>query len=347
MNNIWSQLALFESTDLIKRLFLEKHCRELNSGKAKEIVSNLVQGREYFASAENASEIVKPLLQYYGVVSLSRGLILFLSTNARESSLKPSHGLSLENGHSILSQGLENLPNIPIKVTNGAFIELYEATKNEEKSVIYIAPYPNRILLSSTLGTNPEGASFPVKEILSRNTSLYDIYKRVFNENPKCYKCLVFLLSLDTHIEILIYKNENGFPDEEELQNLLDLKKEYYLRSSDNHHFLGNVNHMHYRIAKSGSEDLINLLPPVKNSFNNDTFLITPIQGNIVLSTLLEFYSISYFMSMIVRYYPSHWMSFITRNNGDLSYPLFKYMINEIQDKFPILIIRELEKPKT
>ena len=89
----WARLSIYESTDLVRDLFFRRHGRELSSGKAREIVSAVAQGREYFSAAKEAGLLVCPLLQYYGVLSLSRALILLLNRSFRETSLPQAHGL--------------------------------------------------------------------------------------------------------------------------------------------------------------------------------------------------------------------------------------------------------------
>jgi hypothetical protein len=87
-------LSYFQSFDLVQREFQRWHGRELNAERTWEIVSSFVQGQEYFVSASTAAEAVRPLLLYYGVLSVGRGLILFL-TGRSEATIKSSHGLAL------------------------------------------------------------------------------------------------------------------------------------------------------------------------------------------------------------------------------------------------------------
>lgn len=345
MNNIWLKFALLESTDIIKRLFKEKHNLELNTGKAKEIVSNFVQGREYFSSAVNASEIVKPLLQYYGVVSLSRGLILFLNASARETSLKPSHGLSLDNVGPLLSKGLVNIPDIPIKITNGTFIELYNATKNKEKFWVTQGRISNTVALQQTVGADPVGKSFTLKDLLSRMPVLESLYKRVFNENPNFYACHLWFVALKgefAQVAIHIAENEPGSPTVEELFNDGVIDKQYYLYLARQYEHLNGRDSHYYVLNGTAVPDFLSKIPIIKSNLRGENFAVKPMSGGINLSTLIQFYSVSYFMSMLVRYFPSHWISLISRSSGDMIYPIFRVLSDEIQQRFPALIMAEL-----
>lgn len=129
MNNIWHFLREFESKDLVKRYIKNRFNYELNSSKAFEITSAFRQGRSYFNSALNSDISVKPLLQYYGVVALSRGLILILNSKSRENNIVPSHGLKIKNWSDVSSSG--KLENIVLKTSAGTFKELISATKNK------------------------------------------------------------------------------------------------------------------------------------------------------------------------------------------------------------------------
>ena len=80
-DEVWQKLMHYQSTDLVKREFFKKHNRQLNTGKAKEISTIFAQARYYLDAASSSNISIKPLLIYYGVLSLSRGLTLFLTIN--------------------------------------------------------------------------------------------------------------------------------------------------------------------------------------------------------------------------------------------------------------------------
>src|SRR5437588_11625419 len=113
MTDSWERLSLYESRDLLARFFQHRHGRQLAAEKAYEIIAHLAQGRGFFESAQQSSELARPLLLYYGVYALSRGLILFLDARMRETSLPPSHGIEAEGWQYALAQGVDQLPNLP------------------------------------------------------------------------------------------------------------------------------------------------------------------------------------------------------------------------------------------
>ena len=85
--------SLYECMDLVSRYYKVKHGIEPKEEKSRETVSCLAQGREYFAIASNSSELIRPIILYYGTVAMSRGLVLFLQSEARETTLNSSDGL--------------------------------------------------------------------------------------------------------------------------------------------------------------------------------------------------------------------------------------------------------------
>ncbi len=129
MKDTWNELLEFESKDLLQNFFKERHSSEINDWKVQEVSSNIIQAREYFASARKANITVKPLLLYYGVMSLSRALVLSLEPKSRETTLKASHGLSVTNWQSVIQT--KNFENLEIIIGEGGFSELINATKNE------------------------------------------------------------------------------------------------------------------------------------------------------------------------------------------------------------------------
>ena len=72
----WQRVVPFESFDYVCSWYREEHGVRSNSSKTSQVNSFFAQGREYFRNAAMADLSVKPLLLYYGVLSLSRGVIL-------------------------------------------------------------------------------------------------------------------------------------------------------------------------------------------------------------------------------------------------------------------------------
>src|SRR5438874_1362373 len=93
MDDVWNSLLAYESRDLVERAYVRRHQRNPSAGHVREVVSSFIQAREYFVNASRAAISVRPLLQYYGVVALTRGLVLMVYRGVSAKVLKPSHGL--------------------------------------------------------------------------------------------------------------------------------------------------------------------------------------------------------------------------------------------------------------
>jgi hypothetical protein len=77
----WGQLLFFESPLYAAARFKTFHGGEANAAKLGEIGSAFRQARLFHESFKTADFVVKPLILYYSVLALSRGLILFLDAN--------------------------------------------------------------------------------------------------------------------------------------------------------------------------------------------------------------------------------------------------------------------------
>jgi hypothetical protein len=185
---VWDALSVYESTELVRRLCHEKTGRRPTATKAREIVSYFAQGREYFRNAAGASELVRPLILYYGVMSLFRGLILFLDIS--KSKVAGGHGLGAD-GWEDLNTKPEAMPTLPIAVhSNGTFPELCRVTKNIERLRIPMEGSSNTIgALSPGTSSLSSDAPIKLKEALGQIPDLQDTYESTFAEHPSRLPC--------------------------------------------------------------------------------------------------------------------------------------------------------------
>ncbi len=275
MEDTWLQFSFFESTDLIKQFYKKKHGLAMNSGKAKEIVSSFAQGREYFNSAKNASILVRPLLLYYGVLALSRGLILFLDHSTRENSLKKSHGLEVVNWGNELANGIDKLPTLKVKLhRSGTFFELCQATSNLETSIVYIAPFPNTVVINKPVTPSFNNTLVSINEIISRIPELYELYETTFNTSSNCFPCIVFILSWNSQTDISVFETSIGSLDENLIRRKFSIPDDIKLVRSNRNNFFGNINNYSYRLLHSGLIELISKLPLINNDDKNNIYLI-------------------------------------------------------------------------
>lgn len=341
----WSHLSIYESTDLVRGVFKSRHNRELNTQKAKEIVSVIAQGREYFSAASESGPLVRPLLQYYGVLSLSRGLILLLSPNLRETSLPQAHGLSTNGWNDLLSTSINKPTDLKIKITNGTFLSLLNETKNSYTSIIFQAPYPNKLVMTRYSSASTfEGATFSFQEVLSRIPELRHTYEKSFGENSNCYRSFVFNLSMTTHTDIDVFPGIQGLPSEQEIRSSLRLANYSDFRLTEHHNFMPQEPHYSFRIPHTHDTNFYQVLPCIDNGPDGNTSIIVPFPLGASISPLGRFFLLSYYLGTLARYHPTFWLSMMQgQQKGDYLLPLIRESMSVIQDRFPSLVIQQLE----
>jgi hypothetical protein len=351
MTNSWERLSLYESRDLLSRFYQKRHGRELSAGKSYEIIAHLAQGRGFFASARQSSELVRPLLLYYGVYALSRGLILFLDASMREFSLPPSHGITAEDWQNVLSGGIDQLPNLPLKITGGTFDVLSKVTSNVERCLVHGVPSglpPRHLLVREGTATITTPTTISIKLVLERLPDLSTVFDTTFGSSPKCFQAMLVILSEDTQTDVHILETELGWPGVDDMRSAFGLPADIPLQPSDAP-WQYTVNNIIYRrtivycINHSSKSELIEKLPPIKSNRDGDTYVVEPLPDGLDLSSLSLLYLIAYSMGMPARYYPSKWLSLLNSSKGDFAFPLMKAATTVVEDRFPQLVLQELE----
>ena len=341
----WARLSLYESTDLVRGLFQQRHDRELNASKAREIVSAVAQGREYFEAAAEGGLLVRPLLQYYGVLSLCRGLILLLSPNFREASLSPAHGLSSIGWGSVLAADTHLPSQLTIRINNGTFLAMIESTHNSDVSIVFTGPYPNKILFTRNRNVpGLEGVTVTLQQVLSRIPELRDIYERSFGQCAANYRAFVFTLSSTTQTDIDLFSGRHGLPPEQQLRQELDIPANVDIASTPHHNFVPPELHLRYRLLHPAGTNFIELLPQIDNLADGSVSIIAPFAPGLSFSRIGRLFLLSYVLGTLARYHPTSWLGIMqSRQKGDLLLPIIRESLGAIQQNFPSLVIKELE----
>jgi hypothetical protein len=340
------RLSLYESMDSVKRLYQERHGGQLSSGKATEIVSTFAQGREYFSAAVESGELVRPLLQYYGVLALSRGVILFLKRDCRECTLAPAHGLSCVDWGQILSKGIENTDSLLLRIGGGTFSELLEATQNEERVVIHINHHISRRVIRRPGPSQITSGSVCIRlrELLWSLPDLFNLCVATFGSPAHCYRACVTSHGVGPVAGIIVSLGPFPTMTDKELRGILSLSVEPEHREDrGRHHALGEYAHYLYHFPITQDEDIGAKLPQLKRDGKGATYLVAPFQDGLVLSSLASAFVVSYALGMLVRYHPRYWLALLSHQKGDVIFPLLRAAAAFTQESFPVLILEELE----
>ena len=324
----WYALSEFETRDITSRSYQERHSLELSASKARGISSNFIQAREYFRSASAANLTVRPLLQYYGVASLSRGLTLFLEPKKSEASLKQSHGLQICDWEKDLSNGLNSIGNLRIRVTKGLFNDRIIATKNK-----FYFRANSSVVNWQTGGDIPSvGSEFVIDELAARIPEVSNQYTAWTGKHVP----FLVLQSLKVdHTKDLIEYNVAA-KDEEKLDSVFPIDifpSRSITKDGSNLQIECNRTVVSFFAQKLGMLDI------------GDVVLYRPPQSRLYFTPMVTCFILSYALGMLCRYFPTTWISIGRAEKGDAFYPIATRLMDWIQDTFPAMVVDVLKGP--
>jgi YaaC-like Protein len=333
-DNGWERLSLFESHDFVDSWYSKRNGRSLNSQRVKEITSCFAQGREYFSSAANAAKSVRPLLLYYGVLSLSRGTILLRNTQKSEASLKPSHGLEAVDWQGTLSTGINEVLNVKIRSTAGTFAEFIDAVDNHQDTgwwtaqTLTLGQY--RVIYNKPLFMT-DGSLLSLDDLLSRDQRVGLFYKEITGREAKWHPAEI--VAHDDAVEISFYAFTNG-PGKEVFENGFRWPEGAQLHHRGTCRRLPIPNF--YITIPANDLNVIKTALPMSQYRGGDAFdVIEDFENGDRLSQLYRTYMMSYILGMLVRYYPSRWIALLRNEKGDAAMPLLVSAMNAVESDFP------------
>ena len=343
-NQDWHSISRFESHDLVKSWYKTTHGREPNAAKISQVNAFFTQGREYFRNAALADMSVKPLLLYYGVLSLSRGAILLRDTSKKEESLKQKHGLEVVDWQNTLKDGIKNVLELRIKATDGTFRELAKACPNKHQEHCFYDPTKTKVIVDQDLGKirfSTNGSLLTLDDLLSRLMQTTFDYQGITGRKSKWFPVVITAYSTETHFSLL---SPHVLPD---LQELVD-EKSVFVQPT----------------PRSWPNVPIDTIPQLSLVFRHEeekahqkkfpVFHYT--EGHQSMTGILDFpnkdklseffklYLTSYVLGMLARYYPSKWMGLLRNSPGDFAQPLLLKAIEAIESDFPGELSRQVRQ---
>lgn len=318
----WQHLLSLESRDAVSRWFNKLHSRELNARRAKEITAAAKQGREYFRNAKESAYSVKPLLTFYGVTCLSRSLLLLLKPSGGEESLTAGHGLETVAWAGNMSgesgEALRSIPKLRIRTTSGLFTDFIKQTDN--RATIHVSS--SAVDWSICYDIPPLGTEITFNELCARTPDLKSDYESA-GGSP--------LYSVASDVS---YNHATGFRARLSESNPPAELVSYFLSSG----YTG--------VANAGTETFKKHLPLFVQTYAKKMFgsiptlhLAPPFKDGALYSQLGTTYMISYILGMLVRYYPTHWISLIQGDKGDTWWPTINQAQHLVEKSYPELII--------
>jgi hypothetical protein len=340
MTDPWDILVNYESNELVRRRYKELHHREANATHASEICASFSQGAAYFSSAKDADRIVRPLLLYYGVLSLARGTAIFLRKGRREASLSQTHGLVTVDWGSTLAQPNSNIGDIRVRVAkNGSLQEFADATENKtpmrlsQNTMNYISTYDTLIV----------DQEFTLADILSRLPELIEQYTRWRSDG----RCAIGSIEKNSPIGTVIINIQKRMGS----LNVDRDQAERIVQHFDviNVQEYPDVWHVVIRVPPgeiAGTRNIPGIwdyVPP--NSLGIGSLcLVSRYPNGWFGSKPLALFSLAYILGMLARYFPSRWTSLMRNYGNDGAAPTLLSAMDIIEKQVPQTIADFLER---
>ena len=327
-NEVWQKLLSLESQEVVKNLFSKIHGNVLNTRRTKEINSSAKQAREYFRNASTSSFSVRPLLVFYGVSSLARSLTLLMKKKGGEEVLIAGHGLTTENWSKELSgdlnSAIKGIGDLRVRTTSGLFTDFIRETENRMNFHVR----SSAIDWSMNYPIPPQENIISLSQIISRLPDLAQDFRHL-SEEP-----------LYSSINEMVYSPEGGFSCKVLTSNLKSFKN-WFLENG-----FEVLEEGDWTTIKSTSENFESHQPQFIHSYVQKTFgsipalfLSKPFDSNVCYSQLGMTFLASYFLGMLVRYYPTQWIQLINGGAGDNYWPTINRLQGYVEQVFPELVI--------
>jgi hypothetical protein len=339
--DVWSHLTLFTSREVLERRYQSHHGREISAGKAKEIISHLEQGRQYFDSAASAGILAGPLEQYYGVLSFARAIVLFKNPLAREANLKPGHGLKAT------LQGDDSIDQIEIRIQSGSFDDLLQAIDNSDHA--YVTDHGNdaTLFLASSMTKRLKqqlpkpavGQGCIFIELLGRIPALRELYQQSLAERPSCYQAYVSVFSGGQSLRVSFGEAPLGLPPSAELLQTLGFPQDATVAEPQTQYNEQMIVTVHRQV---GERTVYDEIPHLGVGQPVGQALIARYPGGWSLNRLATYFMASHVLSSLVRYHPTRWAQLINHERDDRLLPLITELRRLIQTEFVQLVLDEL-----
>ena len=337
----WHNLSRFETYDLARSWYQETHERELNVSKTRQINAFFVQEREYFKSASSSDMSVKPLLLYYGVLSLSRGAILLRNASKKGESLAQSHGLKEVNWRGTLSSGIKNILDLGIRAEGGSFVELVESIPNVHSTHYFSHQSKSKAVLQHDLGDVKfckTAEILTLGDLLSRLKQTMLTFQGVTGREPKWFLTTVTAYAADTHF-LLFTKPPH------EVLKLVDQKFVTIQPMPRGWPNLPTPIPQHGLVFRHQADAAHQAKFPLFHDTEGSQALmhgIADFPNGDKLSEFFKLYLTSFILGTLARYFPSEWMALLSGAPGDFSRPLIFQAVEAIESEFPTELSKQI-----
>ena len=336
----WYELREFETRDITSRSYSARHSKNLTAAKSREIAASFAQAREYFRSALGADPTVRPLLQYYGVSTLSRGLVLFMAPGLRETQLRESHGLVRSEWKGTLQGSAQEFGALSVKMSSGLFQELLAAIGNK----FYFRHGSHEVSFSISARFPRPDCEFTLEEIAARIPDVSDQCAAWLGTRPPFIPLVTAIRDDDRRrFEFVLPKRLSG-PISRSVAELSELGADDIFPDDEcpNRTIDGSGDH----VVVSYDQPFVPFLAQqMDQSGTGRVLLYEPLKSREYLSPLAACFVLSFILGMLCRYYPTTWVNLARSERGDAIYPFIVRATDWIQVMFPAMIVDILRGP--
>lgn len=320
----WEVLRDFESQDRVKAVYQKLHGRTARTEHAREIAAPFSHGRSYFESASSADPAIRPLLLYYGVLNLSRGLVLALSRGMRESALKPSHGLSCDGWPEQLRNDAPEFHALRLQACqNGAFIELSDATAR----CTMLRHNSSLVNMVARERGSVKGHAYTLGDILARLPHLER--SNVAWRNISLCSTWGISSRNGNKAALSIPRQHRPFVDRAYCDALF-ANTDYVFHSETAKEFVYEGPDDFSQMP--GVTDITDMLDIGR------LWLVARYPGDVWLSRVEGLFSVAYALGMIVRYFPKQWTALLKGHVPDAILPTLMEAIKLVSWMYPVAI---------
>lgn len=336
-NKVWEYLKRYQSTNYVKKKLNKEivNNRNLIKVKSEQISSLMIQCENFYQASTISSPEIKPLILYYGMVGLSKCLILSGDNTFTLSALAPSnrnhstHGLTVSpNPGNMVDMMIRDSRHISNEfcyiVTSASRVGLYNLLRQ---------CYSNTII--------PNNTRFCVKDLLSYIPEQYKEFLSYFRSKPNTWHCDAHfgVRNINDTIQLIEFRDWDYLiqraRSSERYKNTLtrcfpELLTLYALQPGSDDKYMLNSN------ATSIDDSIY-----VSQLQTLETYAFKKYLGYAMSDFDIHFI-LMYILSNLVRYRQDKWARLIRRVDNDEMF-LVESFIEVSQLKFPFLILRELE----
>jgi hypothetical protein len=329
---------MLESRDVLTARYKRTHEREPNAAKCKAIGAHLLQGRQYWESAAQSGDLIRPLLLYYGTLSFCRALTLFSRRNGGEETLSKSHGLSTgEWGEEFMAKGLSAVLDFKLKTSAGTITQLAQYTHNAELSQ-YGVPLGARTFIRRGTSESIAGVTVTVREIIRRIPEMAVTFERLTGQRAAVYPARMTAMD-GKQIDLELLQNPQGPELWTSLRaDLLipdDVSIEENVRA-----FYDAVPCSRIRPAWERGQWIFSRMALDESG---ESWAIGPFSDGQEWSQLVTMFALAYCLGMLVRYYPTLWLALSSQSPGDVVSPLLREARIIVEQHIPRLIFEQFE----